>query len=131
MNLVFYAINLSLIFKLRLLLCLWHPAIVFRRRHLRFAASGCLFLNEADRRHDGASSAVASGSVASGDGGRPLGGLPSVFMMSGDAGGLSVTSMNDVVIAFGQYITIWNSKRLPLFWFRVIIQTLPCYILIG
>lgn len=59
--------------------------------------SCCLFLNETDRRQDGASSIEelsAAGSVASGDGARPLGGLPSEILgiISGAVGGLSVNT---------------------------------------
>lgn len=60
--------------------------------------SGCLLRNEADLRHEGASSGDDSVSVVSGDDGLPRGGLPSVLAISGDAGGLSVVNDDEWVI---------------------------------
>lgn len=57
------------------------------------AASCCLFRKETERRQEGASSATGAasvGSVASGEGARPLGGFESAtFMISGAGAGFS------------------------------------------
>lgn len=63
------------------------------------AASVCLSLNEAERRHEGESSLLAVTSAdgsASGDGARPFGGLPSFFGIISGTGGLSMCNVVNV-----------------------------------
>lgn len=63
------------------------------------AASVCLTLKEAERRHEGESSLLAVTSAdgsASGEGARPFGGLPSVFGIISGTGDLSMCNVVNV-----------------------------------
>lgn len=63
------------------------------------AASVCLTLKEAERRHEGESSLLVVTSVdgsASGDGARPFGGFPSAFGIISGTGGLSMCNVVNV-----------------------------------